>query len=120
MVLKILIGSVYLVYQKHNYMDQYDIYDGNYEEINDLIDTMRIGNIGDNYVVDIELTPTGFAGIEDTDWVRLVSHDKGVGNAEFRHGVRNDDWVVDNTLTPTGFAGIEDTDWTNIMTIPKV
>jgi len=101
-------------------MAQYDEYDNNTVELTDGTDIMRMGETGDLYVIDMKLTPLGFSGIEDTDWVRILSFDKGAGNPIYRHGVRDNNWVLDNELTATGFAGTINIDWTNILTIPRV
>jgi len=101
-------------------MAQYDEYDNNIEELTDGTDTMRVGEIGDLYVIDMELTPLGFAGAQNTDWTRIISFDKGLGNPIYRHGVRDNNWVIDNELTATGFAGTIGVDWANILTIPRV
>jgi len=69
----------------------------------------------DKYVIDITLTPTGFAGVENTDWENLLRHG-GLADEtfDFRSGVRGGFFVVDGTLDGTGFAGVEDTNWTNL------
>jgi hypothetical protein len=42
-----------------------------YIEYTDGVDTYRDGVRNGNWVVDVELTPTGFAGDEDTDWENI-------------------------------------------------
>jgi|WetSurSiteA1Bulk_404760.scaffolds.fasta_scaffold161782_2 hypothetical protein len=39
-----------------------------YQEYTDGISTWRDGVRSGDFVVDIELTPTGFAGLENIDW----------------------------------------------------
>lgn len=71
---------------------------------------------GNTYQIDVTLTPTGFDGIQNTDWT-WISKFNGT-TAVFRSGVRAGDFVVDGTLNGTGFAGVEDTDWENHQTSP--
>jgi hypothetical protein len=42
-----------------------------YVEYSDGVDTYRDGVRGGAYVIDKELTATGFAGTEDVDWENL-------------------------------------------------
>ena len=69
---------------------------------------------GNAYYIDVGLTPTGFDGVEDTDWTWVSKYNGQT--AVFRSGVRDGDFVVDGTITGTGFAGSEDTDWENHTT----
>lgn len=82
--------------------------DGTYE--------VRKRIVGYAYYIDVGITPTGFDGVEDTDWTWVKKYNGQT--ADFRSGVRDGDFVVDCELTATGFAGVEGTDWENLMTAP--
>jgi len=69
---------------------------------------------GNTYQVDVTLTPTGFAGAENMDWVWLFK--KTGQTAVFRSGVRAGDFVVDGTIDGTGFAGTINVNWENLDT----
>jgi hypothetical protein len=106
-------------------MGQYSVYTtGVLTTYTDGVDTFRDGERGGNYVIDKALTPTGFAGAENTDWInRETQHADNGGLDVFRDGVRNGGYVIDETLTATGFSGVETTDegltgdWINMETI---
>jgi len=68
------------------------------------------------YQIDITLTPTGFSGVENTDWTWIIKHNGQ--DPVFRSGVRGGVFVVDGEITATGFAGSIDVDWENHLTAP--
>lgn len=88
----------------------------------DGVDTFRDGSRDGAFVTDQTLTPTGFAGDEDTDWANVDSTTNPLGLTVFRDGVRDGGYVKDQTLTATGFAGAESLDngvtgdWVNLET----
>jgi len=84
-----------------------------YTTFTDGVDIFRDGIRDGFYVVDKTLTPTGFAGDEDTDWENVVSVEVSEDDV-YRKGVRSGAFILDYTLTATGFNGREDTDWENV------
>ena len=93
--------------------DQYHIYlSGETLTYTDNVDTFRDGSRGGVYVIDKELTPTGFAGSENTDWMNIETLDAegGIGVDSFRDGVRDGSYVIDKALTVIGFTGSESLD----------
>jgi hypothetical protein len=107
-------GGLYFDNVAINY-DPYNYYDGVTETLDAAYyntngaTTVRKRAVGAEYHIDITLTSTGFAGVENVDWTNLVI--RAGQTANFRVGVRDGEWVVDCEITPTGFAGVEDVDW---------
>ena len=97
-------------------MAQYIVYteDGNYRVFSYNGITFRDGWRGDNYVIDKTLTPIGFDGDENIDWVNIEEHYLTEDVVELRDGVRDGKYVLDAAITPTGFDGDIDIDWINI------
>ena len=87
-----------------------------YVEYSDGVDTFRDGSRDSGYVIDKELTATGFDGVEGVDWEEIEEHTCPGATGVFRDGVRDGYYVIDAELTVTGFDGAEDIDWKNIET----
>jgi hypothetical protein len=91
----------------------------------DGVDIFRDGSRDGTWVTDHTLTPTGFAGAENTDWenIEMQDTDGGIGIDTFRDGIRSECYVIDKTLTISGFLGDESLDegltgdWINIQTL---
>ena len=109
---------------------QYEVYTNNLIEYNGAgvkityddgttqVRKRMVDSVPNELYIDITKTPTGFAGVEDTDWEwvnlrNLVT--QGSLLANFRNGVRNGCFVTDAWMnTMNGFTGVEDTDWENL------
>jgi len=74
----------------------------------------RSGVRGGDFVVDCEITVTGFAGTIDVDWENLTTVPGGGVETTYRDGVRDAAYVIDKALDATGFAGTEDVNWENL------
>ena len=87
-----------------------------YVEYTDGVDTFRDGSRDTAYVIDKELTVTGFDGVEDLDWEEIESHTHPSATGVFRDGVRSGNYVIDAEINVTGFDGSLNIDWVNLQT----
>ena len=84
-------------------------------ELTDGTSTFRVQVRGTALYFDTELTSTGFAGSENTDWVNISSTSlDGTPEGVFRLGARDLAWRIDQAIDGTGFAGTEDINWSEI------
>lgn len=105
-------------------MQYQEYHEGVYVEYSDGIDKYREGVRNLLFVTDKTLTPIGFNGFINIDWVNLNARTKIGITGVYRDGTRDGKFVLDETMNGTGFTGSESTDggitgdWINMETIP--
>ena len=104
---------------------QYKVYDNITVEYTDGLNTFQDGSRNGSFVIDVELTVTGFGGTKSTDegvtgdWMNLIEYNGTTGTnpspdpsplGVYRDGVRGGVFITDMALTATGFDGEESLD----------
>ena len=75
-------------------------------------DEFRYVNVSGDLYLRQTITPTGFDGVENTDWKNIEVYPNS-GGSRWRVGARDLYFVLDCTITGIGFDGTEDIDWEN-------